>query len=41
MNDPGRRAMLGQAARERVLHGFTYDQLAGQLQAALDQQGDH
>ena len=41
MNDSQRRSTLGSAARERVLHGFTYDQLAVQLQAALDQQGDH
>jgi phosphatidylinositol alpha-1,6-mannosyltransferase len=40
MNDPRRRAALGYAARERVLNGFTYDQLAQQLQTALDQQGD-
>ncbi len=39
MEDPVRRATLGRAARQRVLDGFTYDQLAGRLQAAIDNLG--
>jgi phosphatidylinositol alpha-1,6-mannosyltransferase len=37
LDDPGRRARLGAAGRERVVRSFGYDHLAATLQQALDQ----
>jgi phosphatidylinositol alpha-1,6-mannosyltransferase len=36
LDDTGLRLRLGAAARERAVAEFTYDALAGRLQAALD-----
>jgi phosphatidylinositol alpha-1,6-mannosyltransferase len=49
MNDDRRRAVFGLAARQRILNGFTYEQLAEQLHLALERplerplerQGEH